>query len=574
VSVLDDFAPDPNAAQDVLSPTTAADTSVLDSFAPSADTSVLDAPVESSSSPLDAFSPTNYDETQSADAPDINPDVIDEVSAKADEVGVLGRALRSTMTVIEPVVDILSRTNYATAGFAEALMDDDPRTNPFARAGREMFAGIGGLKGDKHDWGQALEQMGVGEGWKMSELMPWLYNEDGKGITQFEKGGIMDWTGRGMAGLGANILTDPLTYLDWSAKGVSLGLRTGGEVGRTGQVLKVGKSIIGKRILSKVGEEELVSQVGKSLGLSADGLEAFRRDLYTSLPNLDNQFRLRHADPYVQREWIAGMTELADKTKTARPSQSLMNLRNVPLADMPQSVLMRVTQAAQDVAEQKLTNIALSDPVAARKYFSDGSMRFMGKVIPGTPRASELLSQLSVDVRTKATDMFRKGADKNDFVKWMLESSRQVAGRIDGIGRLFKRDLSTNPIYNISKQKILDEMAMIRADLGSRLHREIGDIHMTPTEWEETIRALDVERRALGLRLAQQGVPNVHFFKWDEELTTNQISELTGRSIGSSGQIQKYFFDKVAARLKGKVANEEDASRLAKGIMGLLDDLD
>jgi len=563
MSVLDDFAPDPNA-ESVLDNSDEGKSSVLDEFAPAGDTSVLDAPSSEQVSVLDAFSPDNYDPLQAAEPASVNPDVKDELDQQASDAGVLDRVKSATFSVLAPISDILSRTNYATAGFTEALMDDDPRTNPFARAGREMFAGIGGLKGDKHEWGQALEQMGVDEGWKMSELMPFMFNDTGKGILQFEKGGIMDWTGRGAAGLGANILTDPLTYLDWAGKGIQVSLRGAGP--------KAGK-VIGKKFITKAGGEELVTNVAKGLGLTGDGIEVFRRDLYSALPNLDGKFRLSIADDHVKQAFLnSAKTEAI--AKGLGYVDDIAKLPDIPLSAMSKDQLFEVSRAAQEVAEQRLSNVFFTDPAAARKLFADGGVRFMGRVIPGTPRAAELMSHLSVDARVKATQMFERGADKSVFVRWMLEASREASGRLAGVGRLFKRDLSTNPIYNIGKQKILDEMAQLRGEFGSQLHRGMGDIHMSPVEWETLIKAIDSERRALGMDWASKFVPNNHLFKADQALDAPMFSAATGQSIGTAGEIQQKFFDAVANRVKGKVGSEESVRRATKETMSLLDKMD
>lgn len=68
------------------------------------------------------------------------------------------------------------------------------------------------LKGKAPSSGELLEKMGVPEGKSLSDILPGMYSESGKGAA-LQKGGMFDPTTRGAAGFAADIVLDPLSYL-------------------------------------------------------------------------------------------------------------------------------------------------------------------------------------------------------------------------------------------------------------------------------------------------------------------------------------------------------------------------
>lgn len=120
------------------------------------------------------------------------------------------------------VLDVLSRPSYAAAGAAKELLTDRGGGLGAAasRVGRELFSGIGSIKGDKEGFAQVMEQSGVGELGKLSDVLPFLYNDTGEGAA-FQRGGWADPTGRGTVGLGLDIALDPTTYLTAGGKAAS-----------------------------------------------------------------------------------------------------------------------------------------------------------------------------------------------------------------------------------------------------------------------------------------------------------------------------------------------------------------
>lgn len=112
------------------------------------------------------------------------------------------------------LIDFISRPNYAAAGAAEELLSPQGRGigGVLPRIGSEIFSGLGDIEGKKKGFGQVMEQAGVGELGRLSDVLPFLFNETGEGAA-LQRGGVMDPSGRGAIGLAADIALDPTTYL-------------------------------------------------------------------------------------------------------------------------------------------------------------------------------------------------------------------------------------------------------------------------------------------------------------------------------------------------------------------------
>ena len=120
------------------------------------------------------------------------------------------------------LIDFISRPNYAAAGAAEELFA--PQGGGIGavpgRVASELFSGIGSIQGQKEGFGQVMEQAGVGELGKLSDVLPFLFNDTGEGAA-LQRGGILDPTGRGTIGLAGDIFLDPTTYLTAGGKTAS-----------------------------------------------------------------------------------------------------------------------------------------------------------------------------------------------------------------------------------------------------------------------------------------------------------------------------------------------------------------
>lgn len=81
--------------------------------------------------------------------------------------------------------------------------------------------------GEAPTGGEQLERMGLGELGSLSDLAPGMFSEDGNEYFKFQKGGALDFTGRGALGFSRDIAVDPLSYaaapLTAFTKGTNLG---------------------------------------------------------------------------------------------------------------------------------------------------------------------------------------------------------------------------------------------------------------------------------------------------------------------------------------------------------------
>lgn len=153
-------------------------------------------------------------------------------------------------TPLERISDVLLRPNFAAAGLVEELVTTGDIRRALSRAAREHFSGLPGVKGDKETFGKVLEDIGVPEYGHVSSLLPFLFNDTGKGW-RFKRNDIMDITGRGAIGFGMDVPLDPLTYVSFgTAPGASTVLREGSLVG----IRRFSKA--GLKAVTKAMEEE------------------------------------------------------------------------------------------------------------------------------------------------------------------------------------------------------------------------------------------------------------------------------------------------------------------------------
>jgi len=104
--------------------------------------------------------------------------------------------------VFRTILDLLSRPNFALAGFTEEVAGEEPSVGRgVKRALTEIFSGVGGLQGEKRAFGQVLENLGVGT------------TTLGDAFPAIEGTWVGNFGSRGAAGLALDIFTDPLTYL-------------------------------------------------------------------------------------------------------------------------------------------------------------------------------------------------------------------------------------------------------------------------------------------------------------------------------------------------------------------------
>lgn len=218
--------------------------------------------------------------------------------AVAEENGVLSPQNHSILpdglkSAFSRVADLLMRPNFAIAGMVDVLQGTGRADETVGgRVARELFSGVSGLKGDKETFGDILEQRGIGEGGRLSDIT---------GETFLSRHGI-DPTTRGTIALGLDIFTDPLTYITAPAAAVKV-------IGRGGEIAlsKAGREMATKLYtenLHKVASRWLENPAAMELG----DLEQFvvqqykKRGLYKSLgSSADDQIRYALDRKYRQK---------------------------------------------------------------------------------------------------------------------------------------------------------------------------------------------------------------------------------------------------------------------------------
>lgn len=129
-------------------------------------------------------------------------------------------------------LDIAGRTVDYPAGMVRGAVAGGLE----ALTGKELVDIKDVLEGRAPESSQILEKLGVPEGYSLSDIIPSMYSETGKGI-RLQKGGFLDPSARGASGLALDIATDPLTYLSFGTsaiakpglKAISKGAETAGK---------------------------------------------------------------------------------------------------------------------------------------------------------------------------------------------------------------------------------------------------------------------------------------------------------------------------------------------------------
>lgn len=145
--------------------------------------------------------------------------------------------------------------------------------NPVTSYGGSIISSLKGTGYDKRTYADVLEKIGMKKT-ALSEKMPWMYNDTGKGW-KFKKDGFIDPTDTGSLGLALDILADPLTYVG----GIGLFKRIGrGLSGLTAEGIKLSNTIVGKagKQITKRGLEgtaESIKIMNKAGEVLADSLK-------------------------------------------------------------------------------------------------------------------------------------------------------------------------------------------------------------------------------------------------------------------------------------------------------------
>ena len=221
------------------------------------------------------------------------------------------------------LIDFISRPNYAAAGAAEELFS--PQGGGLGavpgRVASEIFSGIGSVKGQKEGFGQVMEQAGVGEMGKLSDVMGFMYNDTGKGIA-LQRGGILDPTGRGAVGLVGDIFLDPTTYLSSGGSAAKKFLTAKGLKYLSPEGMKVSAEAwkaIEPEFKAALKIEETVARRAKVHELD----QAFRSTVLAAIesnPDLLQKTGLKFmGQEFVSAESLKGLTDFGKSVVTSVP---------------------------------------------------------------------------------------------------------------------------------------------------------------------------------------------------------------------------------------------------------------
>ena len=151
--------------------------------------------------------------------------------------------------------DLMSRWNYGVAGFMDTVQGTgEEGENPFARFGREVFSGVGGLQGDKEAFGDVLEQAGVGD-ISVSQI-----------LTGQDRDWIFDPGLRGIAGFSIDVATDPLSWVSQPAGMLGKGMKVLTGTGITRTLNGRGMTLMNKMVDGEIEAARKFYNLGKGYG--------------------------------------------------------------------------------------------------------------------------------------------------------------------------------------------------------------------------------------------------------------------------------------------------------------------
>jgi hypothetical protein len=225
------------------------------------------------------------------------------------------------------LIDFISRPNYAAAGAAEELFS--PQGGGLGavpgRVASEIFSGIGSIQGQKEGFGQVMEQAGVGELGKLSDVLPFLFNDTGEGMA-LQRGGALDPTGRGTIGLAGDIFLDPTTYITAGGKTASRFLTSKGLKYLSPEGRKLAREI-GKGFEADLKVAGGITDDVARVKLTQEIDKAYRAKVLTAIESnpalLDKTGIKWFGAEVVSSESLKGLTDTAKKVVLSVPGGAL-----------------------------------------------------------------------------------------------------------------------------------------------------------------------------------------------------------------------------------------------------------
>lgn len=248
-----------------------------------------------------------------------------DMSAQIDEQGnpIASKLWETAKGAGRMAIDVLSRPNYAAAGVAEELLSPQGggAGAAFERGISELLSGVGPIKGQKEGFSEVMEQAGVGELGKLSDLIPGIYSETGEGAA-LQRGGPLDPTARGTLGLGLDIFTDPTTYLTSGGSAVDKFLTAKG----TRYLSDAGKAFRDtayKAVEPAMKAARAIPEISERIGKMREIDNAVRDQVLQEIekrPELLAKTGVKFmGEEFISPETLKGMTDFGKKVVTSVP---------------------------------------------------------------------------------------------------------------------------------------------------------------------------------------------------------------------------------------------------------------
>ena len=413
------------------------------------------------------------------------------------------------------IVDLLSRVEFAEAGFLEEFVQgvevDGIDTGDFVagigRAGKELFSGVAGIKGEKRGFSEAMEKIGIGDMGRLSDIVPAL------------EGSFFDASGRGVLGFVMGVAGDPLTYTGLGAIN-----KVGGNLGRLGGrvvagagdnaaraiATKAGRKFAqreAQRILPRANGRLLVDQADD---ITKEGADLFRmKALDDIMQRVDGSFtsnRQRVRSVEALRKGKLGTLNKADRALLTKElggdfrdefiDVTMKNLVDDEVRTMIRSgigfedeIASDLLMIAQNQAEKRMIEAAKHTPGLLKK---GRGITFLGRDIPGTDKLTAIMgSGLS---RRASEVVHRLEQSDSGLATTVADAARGVKQTLDAFGGLFYRDFKTRnlPGFNILKQAAIDAHGAITAKLLADMQQgALAKLGRDPDVWKRVTSAVD-----------------------------------------------------------------------------------
>lgn len=305
--------------------------------------------------------------------------------------------------------------------------------------GKELVDSGDVLRGRAPSSSEILEKLGVGEGGKLSDILP-MYAEPGKGgLLTPEKGGLLDPSVRGTVGTALDIASDPLTY-------ASLG---------TAPIAKGATKLFSKKLPSSVVEGE-INLLKTLLNPGKKAVQKAGETLYKSgLKNIDTRIVEKGGEavsPYLMEQGVWGRLPSIEKGIQSRIDE-LSEARKGLYAQAPSA---RVTPAAAQ--ERAFEGLVEMEKNPYKKSAVEKQLEFLGQA-------------------TEPVSLEQASAIKSDLYDALPSSAFDEGGRLTNDGKRMLKDLSLG--YKTAIEQAADAQV-------PGLGKQISDLN---TEWGSLIAA-------------------------------------------------------------------------------------